>query len=101
MIQQFKESIAKKDSAAFYGLFHKDPVVLIGIIKNRSQQKRLKADPRNTTNYFSNTYKNFFRYILEKRRKEEKFRNITITNDDVTGSVTFEYVFLEDNILHN
>ncbi|MDQ1162402.1 hypothetical protein QE422_002770 [Chryseobacterium sp. SORGH_AS 447] len=101
VIQQFKESIVKKDSAAFYGLFHEGPVVMIGIIKNRSPQKRLEADPGNTKNYFSDTYKNFFRYVMEKGRKEEKFRNITITNDDVTGSVTFKYVFLEENILQN
>ncbi|PUB29378.1 hypothetical protein C8J95_10629 [Elizabethkingia sp. YR214] len=44
-VQQFKESIVKKDSATFYSLFHEDLVVWIGIVKTKSPQKRLKKNP--------------------------------------------------------
>ncbi|WP_294273520.1 nuclear transport factor 2 family protein [uncultured Chryseobacterium sp.] len=101
VIRQFKESIIRKDSAAFYRLFHENPVVWIGVVKNRSQAKRLQSHPGNTKNYFKDTYDNFFRYIMEPGRKEEEFKNIRIVNDDVTASVTFDYVFREDNTITN
>ncbi|WP_294309430.1 nuclear transport factor 2 family protein [uncultured Chryseobacterium sp.] len=101
VIQQFKESIIKKDSAAFHRLFHTNPVVWIGVVKNRSQQRRLEKDPGNTNNVFSDSYENFFRYIIEKGSKEEKFESIRIINDDVVASVTFNYSFLEENTVKN
>lgn len=101
VIRQFKESIIQKDSAAFHSLFHENPVVWTGIVKNRSQQKRLEKNPGNRKNYFKDTYENFFRYIMEKGHKEEKFKNIRIINDDVVASVTFDYSFLEEDIVTN
>lgn len=38
---------------------------------------------------------------MEKGRKEEKFGNIRIINDDVIASVTFDYSFLEENTVTN
>jgi len=101
VVQQFKESIIQKDSATFYSLFHEDPVIWIGVVKNRSQQKRLKKNPENHQNYFSDTYQNFFRYILEKGEKEEKFEHVRIINDDVIASITFDYSFRERNSITN
>jgi len=101
VIRQVKESIIRKDSAAFYRLFHENPVVWIGVVKNRSQAKRLQANPANSKNYFKDTYENFFRYIMEPGRKEEEFNNIRIVNDDVMASVTFDYIFHEDNTITN
>jgi len=101
IIRQFKVSIIRKDSAAFHSLFHENPVVWTGVVKNRSQQKRLEKNPGNRKNYFKDTYENFFRYIMEKGRKEEKFGNIRIINDDVIASVTFDYSFLEENTVTN
>ncbi|MDR6513812.1 hypothetical protein [Chryseobacterium camelliae] len=101
VIRQVKESIIRKDSAAFYRLFHENPVVWIGVVKNRSQAKRLQANPANSKNYFKDTYENFFRYIMEPGRKEEEFNNIRIVNDDVMASVTFDYIFREDNTITN
>lgn len=95
IVKQFKESIIRKDSTTFYSLFHEDPVVWIGVVKNRSQQKRLEKNPGNGKNFFSDTYKNFFRYIMETGVKEETFENIRIINDDVIASVTFNYSFRE------
>ncbi|WP_406826158.1 hypothetical protein [Pedobacter sp. KACC 23697] len=101
VIRQFKESIIQKDSASFKSLFHENPVVWIGVVKNRSQQKRLEINPANRKNYFKDTYENFFRYIMEKGDKEEKFEKIRIINDDVIASVSFNYSFLEENAVTN
>lgn len=101
VIRQFKESIIRKDSAAFHRMFHENPVVWTGVVKNRSQQKRLEKNPGNRKNYFKDTYEIFFRYIMEKGRKEEKFKNIRIINDDVVASVTFDYSFFEENTVTN
>ncbi len=101
VLQQFKESIIKKDSTTFYSLFHENPVTWIGVVKNKTQQKRLEKNPLNTKNYFEDTYKNFFKYIMEKASKEEKFEHIKIVNDDVIASVTFDYSFYEDNKISN
>ncbi len=101
VIRQFKESIIQKDSAAFHSLFHENPVVWTGVVKNRSQQKRLEKNPGNRKNYFKDTYENFFRFIMEKGRKEEQFKNIRIINDDVIAIVTFDYSFLEENAATN
>jgi len=101
VVWQFKESIIQKDSATFNSLFHENPVVWIGIVKNRSQQKRLEINPSNRKNYFKDTYENFFRYIMEKGGKEEKFEQIRIINDDVIASVSFNYSFREENTMTN
>ncbi|WP_294297236.1 nuclear transport factor 2 family protein [uncultured Chryseobacterium sp.] len=101
VVQQFRKSIIKKDSATFHRLFHEHPVVWVGVIKNGSQRKRLEKDPGNNKNYFSDTYKNFFRYIMEQGSKDEKFENIRIINDDVVASITFNYCFLEENTINN
>ncbi len=101
VIQLFKESIVKKDSTTFFSLFHENPVIWIGLVKNKSQQKRLEKNPLNKKNYFKDTYENFFKYIMEKGTKEEKFELIKIVNDDVIASVTFDYSFYEDNKMSN
>ncbi|WP_294230299.1 hypothetical protein [Chryseobacterium sp. sg2396] len=101
VIRQFKESIIRKDSAAFHSLFHENPLVWTSVVKNRSQQKRLEKNPANRKNYFKDTYQNFFRYIMEKGHKQEKFKNIRIINDDVVASVTFDYLFLEEDKVTN
>ncbi|MCJ8155700.1 hypothetical protein MKJ01_18250 [Chryseobacterium sp. SSA4.19] len=101
VVWQFKESIIQKDSTTFNSLFHENPVVWIGVVKNRSQQKRLKKNPENRKNYFKDTYENFFHYIMEKGSKEETFDKIRIINDDVIASVTFHYSFREENTTTN
>lgn len=52
IIRQFKVSIIRKDSAAFHSLFHENPVVWTGVVKNRSQQKRLEKNPGNRKKLF-------------------------------------------------
>ncbi|MDQ1095849.1 MULTISPECIES: YybH family protein [Chryseobacterium] len=101
VVRQVKESIIRKDSATFYSLFHENPVVWIGMVKNRSQAKRLEVNPLNIKNDFKDTYENFFRYVLKPGKKEEEFRNIRIINDDVVASVTFDYTFREGQTVTN
>lgn len=101
IVTQFKKSIIQKDSVTFYGLFHEDPVVWIGLVKNKSQQKRLELNPSKTKNYFKGSYQNFFSFILKKEQKEEKFENIKIVNDDVIASVTFDYSFWIEGKMNN
>uniref|UniRef100_A0AAU6WIV1 Nuclear transport factor 2 family protein n=2 Tax=Chryseobacterium TaxID=59732 RepID=A0AAU6WIV1_9FLAO len=38
---------------------------------------------------------------MEKGHKQEKFKNIRIINDDVVASVTFDYLFLEEDKVTN
>lgn len=101
VIQQFGESIIKKDSATFYSLFNENPVNWIGVVKNKTQKKRLEKNPLNTKNYFKDSYENFFKYIMEKGSKNENFEHIKIVNDDVIASVTFDYSFQEDHKISN
>lgn len=101
VIRQIKESIVQKDSATFYGLFHENPVVWIGLIKNKSQQKRLQLNPSIKKNYFKSTFEKFFHNIRDEGQKEERFENIKITNDDVIASITFEYSFWNENKMTN
>ena len=102
VVQQFKESIIKKDSVTFYSLFHENPVVWIGLVKDKTQQKRVELNPANTKNFFRDTYEIFFRGILEEKdATEEKFEDVQIINDEVIASVTFNYSFWFNNKMTN
>lgn len=101
VVNQFKESIISKDSTAFYSLFHTEQVSWIGVNRTKTQLKLSKSDPKNVKNYFRDTYKSFFSYILKKEEKKELFENVHIENDDAIGSVTFDYTFQVDNQMKN
>ncbi|WP_042722617.1 nuclear transport factor 2 family protein [Flavobacterium sp. B17] len=101
VVNQFKESIIRKDSSAFYSLFHTEPVSWMGVNRTKTQLKLMKSDPKNSKNYFRDTYQSFFSYILKKEEKKELFENVHIENDDVIGSVTFDYSFWIDNHMKN
>ena len=99
LIEEFRQDILKKDTVTFLNLFHEDPVNWIGVIKNKSYEKQLEYNPDNTKNYFSGDYRDFAKGLLKKEKKEEIFENIKIINDDVIGSVSFDYSFwLEDKM---
>jgi len=101
VVAQFSQSIIKKDSATFHSLFHTDTVNWIGIIRPRSQNKLQEIDPKNTKNYFHDTYRSFFKYIMTKEEKKELFENVQIINDDVVASVIFDYTFWSDKKMKN
>jgi len=101
VVQHFRHSIIEKDSALFHGLFHDDPVVWIGVVRDKTQKKILAQDPSSTKNFFRDTYRSFFQYILKSGKKEEKFENIKIINDDVIATVTFGYSFWNEKKMTN
>ncbi|NTE02203.1 hypothetical protein G6M26_28145 [Agrobacterium tumefaciens] len=101
VIQNFRQSIIKKDAVLFNQLFHENPVVWIGVVKDRTQKKVLELNPADTTTFFRVTYESFFKYILKSGKTEEKFENIKIINDDVIASVTFNYSFWNEKAMTN
>ncbi|MGL5892814.1 MAG: hypothetical protein ACRC3B_23170 [Bacteroidia bacterium] len=95
VLNTFMDCIIKKDSVRFYNLFHKDPVVWVGVSKPKTYQDDLKKNSADK-GYFSSNYKQFCRSICDKNAYEEKFCNIEITNDDGIASVMFDYSFWEN-----
>ncbi|MEP7095526.1 MAG: hypothetical protein ABI793_15805, partial [Flavobacterium sp.] len=97
----FMQSIIKKDSTTFNNLFFEGNVNWIGVIKEKSQAKRIETKPTITKNYFTDTYIEFFRSVLKNKKSEEKFENILIKNDDAIASVTFDYSFWSEDSMTN
>lgn len=100
ILNVFMESIVKKDSIRFYNLFHSEPIVWIGVFKDRTQESRLKKDSLQK-NYFASTYQEFYRIISDSGTYEEKFYNVDINEDGSIGAVTFDYSFWKDKIKKN
>ena len=100
IMNSFMTCIVKKDSTQFYALFHNDPIVWIGVIKNTTHATMLKKDPRQK-NYFESTYKEFYRLISNIGTDEEKFYNITINEDGCIAAVTFDYSFWKNKLKAN
>jgi len=94
VIDTFMKCLVKKDSVQFYGLFHQDPVVWIGVFKDKTQRDRLMKDPARK-NYFHSDYKRFYRSIAATGTDEEKFYNINIRHDESIAAVSFDYSFWE------
>ena len=92
VISNFMNYLVHKDSVQFYSLFHKDPVIWIGVYKEKTQQNRLAKDSTKK-NYFSSTYKSFYNSISNLGEDEEKFYNINIFNDESVASASFDYSF--------
>ncbi|WP_208025666.1 hypothetical protein [Niastella caeni] len=86
--------LIKKDSVTFYNLFHNEPIVWVGVFKDKTQQDRLKKDSTRK-NYFASSYKSFYRSISDMGADEEKFYNIDINEDGNIAAVTFDYSFWE------
>jgi len=101
VVQNFRHSIIEKDSALFHGLFHEDPVVWIGVVKDSTQKKILEREPANTKNFSRDNYRSFFKFIMKSGNQEEKFENIKIINDDVIATVTFDYSFWNEKKMTN
>lgn len=91
VLKTFMECLEKKDSEKFYSLFHEDPVVWIGIYKEKSQQIRIQQNSA-VKDFKSGTYKNFYQSISGKNVKE-KFYNVVIEEDGYIASITFDYSF--------
>lgn len=94
VINNFMTCLVKKDSVKFYNLFNSEPVVWVGVFKDKTQQDRISKDSTKK-NYFVSNYKNFYRSISGLGTDEEKFYNIKIDNDESIATVSFDYSFWE------
>jgi hypothetical protein len=95
VLSTFMECLVKKDSLKFYNLFHKDPIVWVGVTQQKSFANEQKKDS-NAVDHFSDSYKAFYRNFY-KNEIEEKFYNVQISEDGYIGSVIFDYSFLFKN----
>lgn len=97
ILQTFMQCIKTKDSLRFYSLFHHEPVLWVGIAKEKSYQYDLARNP-NIKDYFESSYKKFFKSIAGNNNLyEEKFYNIQIIEDGYIASVNFDYSFWKNN----
>ncbi|ASK31742.1 hypothetical protein CEY12_17205 [Chryseobacterium sp. T16E-39] len=97
LITVFKKCIITKDTATFKSLFTKDSFNWVAVIKDKSQQKRLQKKTLHPSNIFTKTSTDFYQFLIDEGKQEEIFKNVRIENDDVIGSVTFDYFFLSNN----
>lgn len=101
VITDFMESIKMKDSLKFYSLFHDEPVLWLGIAKEKTYLADLKRNP-NVKDYFTSSYKRFFKSISDSNNiYEEKFYNIQIAEDGSIADVSFDYSFWKNNNKQN
>jgi hypothetical protein len=103
IITQYSESVIKKDSIAFYGLFNDGTVTWCAALMEKSQNKEVEkyGAAKARSGYFSASYKGFFRGLYKYQSTEDKFDNIDIVEDGTVASVTMDYSFWADNKMTN
>ncbi len=92
VLTTFMECLIKKDAERFYRLFNEDPVVWVGVYKEKSQQRRVQKNSDVKKDYKIGDYKSFYKSIFDNN-VEEKFYNIVIEEDGYVASITFDYSF--------
>lgn len=100
MLSTFMQCLVEKDSIKFYNLFHKDPVVWVGVTQEKSHKAELKKDSTEK-DYFWATYKQFYHRISNVGANEEKFYNVNIIEDGYIASVIFDYSFWKNKKKQN
>ncbi|WP_158796654.1 nuclear transport factor 2 family protein [Pedobacter sp. L105] len=103
IIDSYSRSVIQKDSATFYDLFNSGTVTWCAALKDRSQAKELekRGAAKVRSNYFSSTYKGFFRSLFRYVSTEDKFDNIRIVEDGTVATVTMDYSFWADHKMTN
>ena len=103
IINQYSDSVIKKDSIAFYSLFNDGNVTWCAALMDKSQNKEIetKGIEKASSNYFSGSYKGFLRSLFSHQFTEDKFDNIHIIEDGTVASVTMDYSFWADNKMTN
>lgn len=92
MIETFKDCMKHKDSVKFFSLFSDETATWYGVFGPITQADRVKKEA-SKKNYFTTTYKKFYRSVPEDGSDEEKFYNINIHEDSNIASVTFDYSY--------
>ena len=101
LIKKYAKSIIDKDSATFYNLFNDGPVTWCAAFKDISYNRIIQKNPNARSNYFSGSYKGFFKAVLGNKNIEDKFDNVQIIEDGTVASVTMDYSFWSDNKMQN
>jgi hypothetical protein len=103
IINQYSESVIKRDSVAFYTLFNDGIVTWCAALKDKSQAKEVaqKGADKARSNYFSSSYKDFLRGLFKYESTEDKFDNIHIITDGTVATVTMDYSFWANNKMTN
>ena len=103
LINKYIKSVIEKDSTTFYDLFNEGPVTWCAALKDRSQAREVekKGTKAAGSNYFSGSYKGFFRSLYRYKSTEDKFDNIRITEDGTVALVAMDYSFWADNKMTN
>lgn len=103
IINQYSESVIKRDSITFYNLFNDGTVTWCAAVKDKSQSKEIeqKGLEKARSNYFSGSYKGFLRSLIKYEFTEDKFDNIHIIEDGTVAAVTMDYSFWANNKMTN
>lgn len=103
IINQYSQSVIKKDSVTFYSLFNDETVTWCAALMEKSQRKEIerKGPEKAGSSYFSGSYKNFMRGLFGYETTEDKFDNIDIIEDGTVASVTMDYSFWANNKMTN
>lgn len=103
LIDKYIKSVIEKDSVTFYDLFNDGPVTWCGAVMDRSQAKEIEKRGAKAagSNYFSGSYKGFFRSLFRMKSSEDKFDNIRIVEDGTVASVTMDYSFWANHKMTN
>ncbi|SFN51488.1 hypothetical protein SAMN05421594_3100 [Chryseobacterium oleae] len=101
LVKEVRQHIIKKDTAAFKALFTKNSFNWTAVMRDKTQQKRLKNKTSNPSNLFTKKFQDFHLFLMDKGKQDELFKNVHIENDDVIGSLTCDYTFLLDNKVTN
>lgn len=103
VLDAFMESVKTKNVEKFYSLFHEEPIVWVGVYKDKTQQSRILKDSTvKNQNFKSDGYKTFIQNIANSKSEvEEKFYNIAIEEDGYAASITFDYSFWANGTKRN
>lgn len=103
IVNKYSESVIERDSIKFYDLFKAGNVTWCAATKDKSQAKKIetKGIKEAGTNYFSGTYKGFFRALFRYQSTEDRFDNIKIIEDGTVASVTMDYSFWANSKMTN
>lgn len=103
IINQYSESVIKKDSVAFYTLFNDGNVTWCAALMDKSQNKEIekRGQEKAVSNYFSGSYKDFMRSLFKYESTEDKFDNIHIIEDGTVAAVTMDYSFWANKKMTN
>ena len=107
VVETFRVSLIKKDTAAFMKLFYSDTIPWIGVTTDKSltRENANKPDPKMPDHkklYVSGNPRKFIENIAKNpARIEETFENVRIDSDGDVAQVWFDYSFNDNGYKQN